>query len=368
MRNLTNLCMVLAGSLFLASCGGGGGGGSTGGGGGSVSTPAPSVSINASSNSVTEGDPITLTWSSSNATSCTGSGSWSGSKGTSGSEEVSETSAGEYSYSLSCSGAGGSASASTSVTVERLIRIDADDTTYRVPDLGDLYVRTVEGTAESYSYGGALIETASVSYSVDEEIFSSTLSTAEQQVFTDIWETAVPLLKQSSNSEGDITFSNRVYYPEFEILVNSSESGVYYAYIDGTEVLGVIAKDRLIVGSSYSEEYASVNGDIVTVGTITLTTSNTEIIDTPLGKVEAFKVSVVDDSIDYDRRWVGESYGVQGGTKINRVDWIHPKIGTVASEANGQYDDTPTGTLFENEYYRIDANMVLSDVNFELPD
>lgn len=360
------LAILVSASVVACGGGGGGGGGAGSSGGGSISTPAPSISLSSSKSAVYTNESFTLTWSSSNATSCSASDSWSGSKATSGSEEITSSDAGDSTYTLSCSGSGGSSTFSTTVSVTKLIRIDQDDLTYRIPSPGDLYVADIEGTARSYSYGGSLSAEEGLSFSEDVEFFQSSLPAARAQEWRDAG--LEPLFRQTSDSTGDISRTEKGYGSDSAFRILDNEGGEYVnTNADGETFAGSVFLLPLSVGSSYTEDYQIIGAGKRTDGTQTFTISAPEVIETPVGAIEAFKVSITDRSTEYSLAY--SVYGTfERAFDSNTVEWVHPKIGVVMSTVNGKVDDTDLGTLFQNEYYEVEATYMLREVNYELPE
>lgn len=362
MLGLNRLNIAFISSLFLVACGGGGGG-STGGGGGSVSTPAPSVTLSSSTSSISAGETFTLTWSSSNATSCSASGAWSGSKNTSGSEEISESNASNNTYTLTCSGAGGSGSGSVSVEItEAIIRIDQTDLSYRTPDGGDLLVYDYEIEASRYDTFG-LVETATDSGTVDLEYFTTTLPADLAEGWAN-FEVRREKESYSGGAVDDISSQNRAYAARV-FNVNNDE-GFYATNIDGEYFYGATFLPPLESGTSFDEnwEFYYEGNQERKFGSQSFTISGIEVVETAVGKIEAFRYSRENSWIR--RSWTGTDFTFDEEVEVSDViGWVHPKIGIIRMERTVRNDDTPYS---EDSYISADFVVQIRSTNIVLPE
>ena len=353
-------CLCLA----LTACGGGGGGGAGSSGGGSISTPAPSVSLSSSVSSISAKEPFTLTWSSSNATSCSASGAWSGSKVTSGNEEITEQNAGNNTYTLSCSGSGGSGNSSVTIEItQAVIKIDTSDLSYRVPEGGDLTVYDYSVTAREYGSFG-LIQEASDSGTFDLEYFTTSLPA----FLADAWvEFEVRSEKQSfSGGELDsIETRNKAY--STRVLNVSNSEGFYVSYVDADAFYGSTFYPRLEANSSFSENWEFRYNDETQrrFGTSTFTVSGIEVLDTSIGPIEAFRISLEESTELRSRSFSGEYTIPEEVEEEELVAWIHPKIGLIKAEGTAKTDDTPYS---EDSYIEGDVLFEIRSTNIVLPD
>lgn len=359
MRNFTNLCTVLAGSLFLASCGGGGGGGSTGGGGGSVSTPAPTVSLSSSATSVNAGVTFTLTWSSSNATSCSASGSWSGTKGTSGSQEITESNPGNNTYTISCSGSGGSRSSSSNVEIKQpIVPLDMSDLFYRTPDPGDLIAYVYDAEQKQYGSGVGLISTVTETGTVDMEYFTATLTGD----IGDAYSEGTPMLEQVTFSSGEI--DSQVYVYGSKVLNVADQESFFVSIIDDEYYWGSTYHPLLEAGTSVTEEYeVRYDNGYRKFGETTFSVSSPEILETAIGDVEVFKYTA-------QEQWVYAEYFLTSWqsrevAELSTTVWIHPQIGILKTESLVKFDDTPSSS---GSFVETDLTLEIRSVNFSLPE
>ena len=105
--NFLSSCLLAAGAVLLASCGGGGSGSASG----------PEIEFSISTNSVSVNTTASLSWSALNATGCEASGAWSGERGTQGEFNFTPANGGQYRFTLRCTGEGGRATRSVDLTV-----------------------------------------------------------------------------------------------------------------------------------------------------------------------------------------------------------------------------------------------------------
>ena len=318
----------------LTACGGGGSeGGNT--------APAPSVTLSSSSSSVPAGDAFTLTWSSSNATSCSASGAWSGSKSTSGSEEVTEANPANNTYTISCSGGGGSGRASTDVEItDAMIRIDESDLSYRVPEGGDLFVYDFQITASDYSFG--LISEQSDSGTMDLEYFSTSLPAT----LAEAWSGFEVRKRKLSVSGGIVDVSestNRAYGTR--VYDVSDDEGFYVLLNDEGAFYGSTALPPLVANSSFSEnwEFRYDDDRERRYGVSTFTVSGIEVLDTAIGRIEAFRISTETSEELYSKSAFSGNFSILDEvSEGDIVAWIHPKFGLLRYEAILKTDDTPS--------------------------
>lgn len=351
-------------SVSLVSCGGGGGGGSGSVGGGSVSAPAPTVSISSSVSSVAAGQTFELSWSSSNATSCSASGSWSGSKELTGNAELSESNPGNNTYTITCTGAGGSRNASVTVEITQpIITVDENDLTYRVPDGGDLLVYNFEVTAREYSSLGLIAEDED-SGTFDLEYFMTSLPT----FLADAWSEFQVRRETQSFSGGalnSIQSRNRAYSSRVRNV--SSDEGFHVSYIDETSYYGSTYLPPLQAGTSFTErwEFRYDGDEQRKFGTSTFSISSVELLETELGPVEAFRVTIEDASETRSKSFISNEYtGIDEVEEQELVVWIHPKIGVLKARGTAKVDDTPYS---EDSYIEGEILYEIRSSNVPLP-
>ncbi len=264
-------------------------------------------------------------------------------------------------------GGGSSGSSSGSSTpppppATETIRID--DSAYRDFEAGDLLVFDVEADVQQYLFGSVSAEEV-VDTTFEYELFNTDF--VPNPGDPDAWANAEIFLIRTSTGEGESS-SEYVYQTGALVYDVGTPEGFSVSY-DGEEgFYGSIRYPELVAGTSVdqtSELRRRDDGFLLSRRISTFTVSSPEVIETPVGRIEAFPVTLDAEEEEYEPGSFTGTPILSATLSAQYTYHIHPKIGVISWTGNERYDDTPSS---DDSFVEITLNKhLLRSVNFPIP-
>ncbi len=211
---------------------------------------------------------------------------------------------------VACGGGGGSGSGT--VTPNTVIR--ADNSTLRTISSGEIVTYNLTQTDESYDWDGTtVIESSTGSSTVDINYSSSNLALADGTRLT---------AQVAAYGDGTLGTAQILQLSNGTILDYQDDEGFDYFDIDNQQYGIPFLISPLVSSTTTTINYNKVSGgNAVRVGVRVLSIGGIELVDTPLGGIEAYKVTSRDTEED---TFIPVTTDVSTTTY-----WVNPEIGIV---------------------------------------
>jgi hypothetical protein len=196
--------------------------------------------------------------------------------------------------------------------------IPANGTTLKTISPGDLITYNVTVTDTSYDWDGTVLSRGTADTTMDLSYYTSNL------VLTD----GTPLmLERGAFGDGTVADGYFVQLSDGTLVDYIDENGYYYYDIDNANYGVPRLISPLTPYTTWSVNYYRVSGGSPErVGVRTVSVGGLETIDTPLGRIEAYRVTVTESEEDAGPV---PSVGPEVWTETN---WVNPEIGIVRAQ------------------------------------